>query len=127
MSISPAVCSIFKKQGLTVVELTVVAIIIAVVTGMGVAAWQAQIEKEYADNAKVVLQSAWQAEQAYFAWKNVYTDDWSILDIEDPNNKDKFYAYDIPLATVSVLNITATRRGKSNGFTITQDGTITAF
>lgn len=127
MCIFPVGCKILKKQGVTVLELIVVLIIIGVIATIGIGSWQAQLEREYADNAKITLKMLWQAEENFFAWKNRYTNNWPDLEIDNPDNTDRFYEYTIEQATSITLLIKATRRGKSTGFQIDRDGTITSF
>jgi Tfp pilus assembly protein PilE len=117
----------FKKSSVTVVEFIIVLAIISVLATIGLTGWQAQIEKEAAYNAKSTLQMLWQAETNYFVWKNRYTNDLGGLEIDNPNNTDKFYQYTIEEATATTLLIKATRIGKSAGFKIDQDGAIASF
>ncbi len=131
MCIFPAAYNnkLFRKHGVTLIELFVVVIIIAIVAGISINIWQAQLEREYADNAKAILKSLLQAEENYFAWKNRYANEneWASLDIANPNNPGNFYIYELLPGSVAPLIIKATRRGKSKGFQIDQEGTITAF
>jgi len=115
---------ILKRQGVTVLELIIVVIIIGIISGISFMGWQVQLEKEYANNAKATLRMLWQAEENYFSWKGRYTNAWENLEIDNPNNTDKFYDYKFATTT---FPITAQRKGKSSGFTIDQEGTITSF
>ncbi len=115
------------KSGVTITELIITIIIIAVISGISMATWQAQLEKEYADNSKAMLNVSWQAEQTYYSWKNTYTGNWSLLEIKNPNTADRFYDYAITSADAASLLITATRKNKSQGFTINENGQIAQF
>jgi len=116
-----------KNKAVTLLELFIVLVIIAVLAGIGIVGWQAAIEREHEKNAKIILKSCWQAEQSYFAWRNRYTSQWPLLEIDNPNVTDKFYSYDIIKATTSTLTIRATRKGTNTGFQIDRDGVITSF
>lgn len=127
MYIFPVGYKILKKQGVTLLELMIVVIIIGIISSISLVTWQAQLEKEYADNAKAILKMLWQAEQSFFVWKNGYTNDWQALEIDNPNNSDRFYNYTIEQPTSTTLLIKAQRKGKATGFTIDQNGTIASF
>jgi len=117
----------FSKQGLTALELIVVLVIIGTLAGIGVTGWQRHLEDKYTENAKSTLQMIWQAEENFFAWKDNYTYDWNVLEIDNPNKEDKFYDYTLEQATSTNLLIRATRKGTARGFTINQDNEIKSF
>jgi len=125
--LAPLECKTLKNKAVTLLELFIVLVIIAVLAGIGIVGWQAAIEREHEKNAKIILKSYWQAEQSYFAWRNRYTSQWPLLEIDNPNVTDKFYSYDIIEATTSTLTIRATRKGTNTGFQIDRDGVITSF
>lgn len=115
------------QQGVTVLELIIVVVIIGVLATLGIGGWSAQMEKEHAENAKAALQAVWQAEENYVAWKNTYTTDWAVLEIDNPNIVDKYYNYTIDSATSIDLLVTAKRIGQSKKFTIDEEGVLTEF
>ena len=115
------------KQGVTLLELIMVLVIIAIIATISISGWQGQLENKYADNAKLTLKMLWQAEENFFAWKNRYTNDWNDVEIDNPNNEDRFYDYTLEEATSTNLLIRATRKGKARGFTIDQDSNINSF
>lgn len=126
MCIFQARCKILEKRSITVLELIIVLVIISIISSVCFVTWLAQLEKEYADNARITLRMLWQAEEDYFVWKNAYTSDWALLEIDNPNLSDKFYAYAITQASGRNLLIQATLRTRpSKHFTINQDGVIT--
>lgn len=128
MCILPAAgCKILSKKSVTTLELIVVLLIIAIIAGISIVGWQSQLEREYANNAKDILKVASQAEYDFFAWKNRYTNDWNALAIDNPNNVDRFYEYTIEEVTATTFLIKATRRGKTNGFSINRYGEIVEF
>ena len=128
MCILPAAaCKEKKWRGVTLTEIIVVLVIITILVSIAGAGLFWRIEREASNNAKVFLNLSWQAEQNYFAWKNSYTQDWSALDIDNPNKTDNFYVYTIDKATAQQLIINAARRDKSYGFTINETGSIKSF
>lgn len=112
------------KSGLTILELIITVVIIAIIGGLSFISWQGQLENEYAYNAKAFLNASWQAEQTYYSWKNTYTANWSQLEIKNPNTADNFYDYSISHADAVSLLITATRKNKSKVFSINENGLI---
>lgn len=123
-------CNIHRKQGVTVLELFIVIVIITILAGIAVTAWQSQVERENADNAKTVLKTLWQAERNLFAWKDRYVSLPELLAsdlVDDPNNSAAAYEYEVTENTASTLTIKATRKAKTTGFQIDQDGNLTSF
>jgi prepilin-type N-terminal cleavage/methylation domain-containing protein len=127
MCILTAACKKNKDRGVTLMEIIVVMVIVAVLATVAGTGWTLRIEQVAAENAMGFLNLSWQAEQNYFAWKNSYTQDWNALDIDNPNKTDKFYVYTIDKATAQQLIINAARRNKSSGFAINELGVIKGF
>jgi len=128
MCILPAAASKKNKyHGVTLIEIIITMIIIAILIIVAGTGWSLRIEQEAGIDARVFLNLSWQAEQNYFAWKNSYTQDWNALDIDNPNKTDKFYVYNITEANSQQLIISATRRNKSKGFAINESGDISSF
>lgn len=127
MYILPAGCKTnTKKQGVTFIELLVIIVIIAILGTISYANWQGQLNKKYADNAQIALRTVWQAEQIFFSWHDRYTNVWTDLDTDNPNNTDTHYTYTIT-GTPGSLTITATQISGTHGFIIDREGNITNF
>lgn len=115
------------KASFSLIEVIIVIAIVTIVAGMGVATWQHQLDRDRADNAKTTLKMVLQAEESYLSWKNRYTGNWSQLELDNPNNRDKYYQYTLEDAEGKSIIIRARRRGKDTGFTIDQTGNLQAF
>jgi Tfp pilus assembly protein PilE len=127
MCILPAECKTnTRKRAVTFIELAVILVIIAILATISYANWQTQLNRKRAQNAQIALRMVWQAEQMFFSWHNRYTNVWTDLDVDNPNNTDTHYSYTIT-GTPGSLTITATQRSGSHGFTIDREGNITSF
>jgi prepilin-type N-terminal cleavage/methylation domain-containing protein len=127
MCILLATCRKNKDHGLTLTEIIVVLVILVVLISIAGTGLVWQVERKAVENAKIFLNLSWQAEQNYFAWKNIYTQDWDAMDIDNPNKVDNYYDYSIDKATALELIIKATRRNKNSGFAINESGNISDF
>lgn len=127
MCISPAECRSRSNRSFTLLEVIIVVVIISIIAGFGYGVWVNQLERDHADNARTTLKMLLQAEENYFSWKNRYSSDWTQLEIDDPNNRDKFYSYNLENVEVKYITIRATRRGKNSGYTIDAQGNIEPF
>lgn len=115
------------KKNFTLLEIIIVLVIVAILAGLGTGIINALIEKEYKERAKEILKTLYQAEENFFSWKNRYTSDFSSLPVDNPNDTDKFYEYEITEAGPYNLTIRATRRNKNYGLQINEEGQITEF
>lgn len=119
--------SMRTSRSLTLLEVIIVVIIVSIIASFGFGFWQNQLERDHAENARTTLKMVLQGEENYFSWKNRYTDLWSQLEIDDPNNRDKFYQYNLENVEGKNITIRATRRGKTTGYTIDTQGNIQPF
>lgn len=114
-----------NQKALTLIEITIVLIIIGILAAMAVVIPNKQVEKAQATEAQTQLKIIWAAEKDYYIYYGRYIDDWKNLDITNPNlNPDKHFVYAIQL---NPLIIKATHKDKPTGFQIDTDGEISAF
>jgi type IV pilus assembly protein PilE len=126
MSTFPAY-NLSRQSAFSMTELLLVLIIIGVLATVAVVGWQPAVEKEYKDNAKATLKALLRAQETFFSWKGRYTNNWTSLEIDDPNVSDNAYNYTLENVTGDSLFIRATRRGNGYGVIIDQDGNIAEF
>ncbi len=127
MCISPVVYRPLRRRAITLLELTVVMVIIGILATIAIMNWQAPIEREYEANARATLNALLRAEQNFFAWKGRFTSDWTSLAIDNPNISDSAYTYALENVTDNTFSIRATRIGKGKGLIADQDGNIQKF
>ena len=113
-----------KSRGVSLLEIVIVFVIVALLAGIGWEGWTWRIEQEYALNARVYLKAIWQAEQNYFSWSDKYTNDWSLLELDPVNKSDDRYDYIITNATDRTFVVEARRKTTSKGFSVNETEAI---
>lgn len=112
-------------KAVTLMELIVVVIIIGILATFAIAVPRGQLERAKATGAQTQLKLIWAAEKDYYIYNGSYTNQWSDLNIDDPNIGSESFAYAVE--TTNPLLIKATRKGKTSGFQIDTDGRISDF
>ena len=80
------------KQGFTLIELLVVVLIIGILASVAMPQYQKAVEKSKSTQALTLLKSVAQAEEAYFMANNIYTNNFSDLDIQIPWKGNEAFA-----------------------------------
>jgi prepilin-type N-terminal cleavage/methylation domain-containing protein len=119
-----------RERAYTLVEMTVVLIIMSVLVSMALPRFSRSLESARADIAGANLRAIWTAERIYWLDKRTYTADLADLvsaNLIDPSiTTDSFYTYQV--TDISPFTATATRATGalwSGTLAITQDGAIT--
>ena len=81
----------FKQQGFTLVEISIVIIILAIITSLVFPSYKKLVGKAKQTEAKTTLQAIYTAQKLYFAENNKYATSLTDLDIEIPS--DARYSY----------------------------------
>lgn len=121
-----------KRSGFTLTELFIVVLIIAILAAIAIPVLSKNIEKSKTGEALATLNLIKMAERDYFIDNNAYTTDFSLLNIDNPNNiagTNRYFTYTIPTGDVNSFTATATRKeGSYTGdwYTIDQTGVITS-
>jgi len=69
-------------RGFTLIELTIVVMIIAILAAMGIYLYRAMVNKARMTQAKTVLMHLVRTETVYYSNNNRYTDDLDLLDFD---------------------------------------------
>ena len=80
----------FKQQGFTLVEISIVIIILAIITSLVFPSYKKLVGKAKQTEAKTTLQAIYTAQKLYFAENNKYATSLTDLDIEIPSDARKF-------------------------------------
>lgn len=80
-----------KKIGFTLIEISVVIVIIAIISSLVFPSYKKLIGSTKQSEAKIMLQSIYTAQNLYFAQNNTYAQNISDLDIQIP--ADSKYTY----------------------------------
>ena len=80
-----------KQKGFTLVEISIVIIILAIITSLVFPSYRKLVNKAKQTEAKTTLQAIYTAQKLYFAENDKYAADLSDLDIEIPS--DARYSY----------------------------------
>lgn len=121
-----------RQRAYTLVEMTVVLIIMSVLVSMALPRFSRSLESARADIAGANLRAIWTAERIYWLDNRTYTANLADLlsaNLIDPSiTTDTFYNYVVTGANSSTFTATAQRApgvSWSGTLTITQDGAIT--
>lgn len=133
-------CRSGRHRAYTLVEMTVVLIIMSILTSMALPRFSRSLESARADVAGANLRAIWTAERIYWLDNRTYTSDLDALykanlidkSLDPPQPMepatDTFYSYQVTEADTSTFTVTAQRAAGaswSGCFTITQDGAFT--
>ncbi len=80
-----------KQKGFTLIEISIVIIILAIITSLVFPSYRKLVGKAKQTEAKTTLQAIYTAQKLYFAENDKYAINLSDLDIEIPN--DARYSY----------------------------------
>jgi type IV pilus assembly protein PilE len=97
-----------RSRGFTLLELTIVALLVGILAATGVYTYRRMLVKARMSQATVVLQHLLKAETLYYGDKDVYTDNITHLDF----NPVKYDYYRVSVATDNIgKNFTGTAVG----------------
>jgi prepilin-type N-terminal cleavage/methylation domain-containing protein len=121
-----------RQRAFTLVEMTVVLIIMSVLISMALPRFSRSLESARADVAGANLRAIWTAQRIYWLDNRIYASNLSDLvsaNLLDPSiTTDTFYSYQVTQADTATFTVTAQRAAGvswSGTLTITQDGAIT--
>ncbi|MBN1587141.1 MAG: prepilin-type N-terminal cleavage/methylation domain-containing protein [Candidatus Omnitrophica bacterium] len=99
-----------RERGMTLLELMIVIIIIAILAGFAVPQYVKIVERNRQGEAFQMLRAIRDAEIRYWHDAVVYTQDFNDLDMESPNNSpNRFFEYTVSNADAITFQLTATR------------------
>ena len=121
-----------NQKGFTLLELLIVIVILGVLAGLAIPAYQSAVEKARGQEALTSLSAGREAAVRFFALNNTYVgiaNDLSNLDY-NPNTvvggQTLLFAYAASNQGAATITITATRQGGPVGtIAVNQAGTIT--
>jgi len=118
--------------GFTLIELLITVLIVAILVALSIPIFTKNMEKVKAGEAANNLNLTRMAEKDYFLDNNTYTTDFSLLNMDNPNDlssANRYFDYTIPTADATTFTARATRNnGPYTGdyYTIDQTGAITS-
>jgi Tfp pilus assembly protein PilE len=129
-------CEIFgrigKRRGISLLELTIVTVIIGILVTMSLPSFQRGLEQSRADLAAANLRSIWSAQRLYWIDNRTYAVDLDTLAaaglLDSAVSAQANYELEIIAADATTFAATATRSNNArwNGsFTIDQSGAVT--
>ena len=84
-----------KQQGLSLMELMIALVIVAIVAGMAYPRYQKMVARSKQAEAKTILQAIYLGQDLYKTSNQVYSDNLDSLDVDIPN--DKKYVYTVTI------------------------------
>jgi prepilin-type N-terminal cleavage/methylation domain-containing protein len=125
-----------KRGGFTLVELSVVVIIMGILLAFIVPSFTRVSEQNHVDAASQYLRSIWSAERVYWLEHRTFTTSLTTLHalgLIDPKiaaGDDGYFLYAVDNVAATTFTVTATRNGSaawSGTLSITEDGEVTGF
>ncbi len=104
-----------RRTGFTLVELSVVIVIIGVMAAFGVPRFLKSVERSKAAEAFAYLSSVRAAQERYQAQQGTYASDLNLLDVVQA--PPKYFNVGICTATETTWNLTMTRKAGTAGYT----------
>lgn len=100
-----------NKNGFTILELTVVIMIVAILSAIGLVSFTQTIEKSRTAEAKKTLGQIRQNERAYFMNNGAYTTDMDLVGEDAPTAcaATHYFSYSIGAASTTDFTAVATR------------------
>jgi Tfp pilus assembly protein PilE len=121
-----------KSRGISLLELTIVTVIIGVLMTMSIPSFQRGLEQSRADLAAANLRSIWSAQRLYWIDNRTYAVDLETLAsaglLDSAVSAQSNYELEITSADATTFTATASRSSNArwNGtFTIDQSGVVT--
>jgi Tfp pilus assembly protein PilE len=121
-----------KRRGISLLELTIVTVIIGVLVTMSIPSFQRGLEQSRADLAAANLRSIWSAQRLYWIDNRTYAPDLDTLAsaglLDSAVSAQSNYEIEITSADATTFSATASRSSNArwNGtFTIDQSGVVT--
>lgn len=115
-------------KAVTLTELLIIVIIIAILAGMAVPRFTKSMEDAREREARTTLELIYNAQKIYRLDKDVFAGGfgWLTSYMEDPNTTADYYAYRIPLADATATTFTAQaqRKNATKTFQIDETGAI---
>jgi prepilin-type N-terminal cleavage/methylation domain-containing protein len=113
----------FLKTGYTLLELTIVVAIVAVLSSAGFISYQNHVEFHRCQEGVHLLQAFFAAQKRFFVAGYGYTNDISRLDVENPVSS---YFKNLTVNTTDPI-VTITRQDDSYRLSINADGSISCY
>lgn len=104
-----------SPRGFTLLELLIVVVILGVLAGLAIPQYLKTVERSRGSEAFIHLDAIRMAEMTYYAQHRVYTTDFSLLDIDNPNLLPpppvgkRLFNYSIETSTPFSFTATASR------------------
>ena len=91
-----------RQAGITLIELMIVLLIIAVITAVGYPSYQSFVRDSKRTDAHTLLQRIASAQEQFFSNNNTYTADLTALGMADPEPSDEgYWEADVTIGTGS--------------------------
>ncbi len=114
-----------KSSAFTLIEIIICVIIIGLLSSITFTGISKYIKTSAEKKARLNLEIILSDEKDFFAFRERYTDDWSLLSVKKP--KDEKYDYEITKATEDDVEIKALPKTKGRGFLINTKGEVSGF
>ena len=112
-----------NKKGFTLIELMIVVAIIAILAAIAIPNFLKFQAKSKQSEARTMLTGVYEAELAYFATENAFSNDTGLVGFE-PASEPKYYLQYPGVETFPAGGVTAWIDASNNGFTATCSGNI---